>query len=756
MITKKWLIWLFFGLGVLTILAIMLIFSLTKEPRTSPQSIQDETAIEDEITFDNDMQMAMDAFSVDHMLDFLSQLTAINAHSGWRGGGTMGEKQAFDLVEKELAQLDWLITQGMTVERENFNVFVSTQDHLSKVELTVDGKTLEVPADTPRGNRDDLTLAAQMDSDGGITDEEPNPVQVEGKVVWIPDVEVLVNLQGSDLSNKVALVNYLLVDSSLRLAISARQAVQMIVDLNPKAVILYTEFSNINGESHGTFIGDGAGAFQVSEWHGSMPILFIQVEDLRDLGITNSEQLKTVNYAKVAWDVDVINPGTSSNLIVHIPGKNAGHPVLLSAHLDSANSPGALDDGSGSAILMEIAYVLNEEEIQPESDIYLVWFGSEELVLYGSGYFTTTHSELMNQLQANIQVDCLLQPLEGLPSSITLEFGYYGTPRLEDDSLAKYMKSQADNLGIALDMLYEPFPSDNGSFSAFNVPNINMIYMDESMFEIEGGPWYAGHMHSPYDTVDRVVEVMDVFEKMGKLTLSMAFIPTDEQKFYQKEYSKKALFIATHTEAPTMTPTGLPVFSQNLIDAGYEIRTLPFGQTFELSDLAEFDLVVALPPYDFAAEEPSRMSDDVVWTEQEAEAVDAYAQSGGTVLVMNSGHRLKLYSRLVETNEDWAELNTLVGQWGVQFIQTRPGVDSMPTNLNGDDFSVNLNQENAVFFTAPEESVRAGTTRSAAIAELVIGEGRVIVLADLGMLGETYEGITNPQLMKNLLELIAE
>lgn len=767
---KKWIL---FSILILVILSIGILIAVKLIGRDE-ENLPDEhevtvtTSVNSSTEFPSDgsdVQRAMDAYSVERSLAFLTQLTSINEHSGWRGAGTSGESQAVDLVEGELAKLEWLTSQGMTIERESFQIFVATQDHTSKVVLTAGDKTMEIPADVPRGNRDIISLTAQLDSDGTLTDNEANPVNMEGAVVWIPDYEALVNLQNTDLAGKVALVNYLVVDTSLDLAIAAKDAARMILDLHPSAVILYTEFSNVNGESHGTFVGDGGGGFQISDWDGRIPLLFIQVEDLAALGINQSDQLEKITRAEITWDVDVTNPATSTNLIVHIPGKSGSSPILLSAHIDSPNSPGALDDGAGSAILLEIATVLNEQHIQPDTDLYLAWYGSEEIGLGGSMYFTTAHSGLVNDLLGNIQVDCLLSPLDDVPATITLAFSHYVTPILEDDPLAAYLVEQAGILGIETELSYEPMASDNGSLTAFNVSNVDIIYESDEMYEIYGGPWYAGHLHDPYDTVERVVEVQDVYESMAKLALSGAFIPLEEQQGStgdgpqqsNSQPQKQALFLANHTEASQMSPAAFYDFSASLIDAGYEINVISYGETLKASDLENADLVVVLPVYDlqinpetYAGYVPVE-GQDAAWTPEEAAVVNDYAQNGGTVLVVNSAFRLKLGEMIYDYNEDWQDLNVITEPFGVRFVDYGTGSDRMTATVDGTEYDLSLSPENTVFFTAPAESVLAGTAEKASLAEVTVGGGRVIVLGDLMMIRTAYGGTGNGQVLERLL-----
>ena len=87
----------------------------------------------------------------------------------------------------------------------------------------------------------------------------------------------------------------------------------------------------------------------------------------------------------------------AKNLIVTIPGLN--HPddvLLLSAHLDSIAlgtdlAPGANDNGSGSAALLEAARLLRQYQF--DRTIQLVWFTGEEDGLTGSGAFVRDYTD---------------------------------------------------------------------------------------------------------------------------------------------------------------------------------------------------------------------------------------------------------------------------------------------------------------------------------------------------------------------------
>lgn len=78
------------------------------------------------------------------------------------------------------------------------------------------------------------------------------------------------------------------------------------------------------------------------------------------------------------------SPRVWNNVIVEIPGRELPREVLIiGAHFDAvARSPGADDNGTGTAALMELARVL--KDVPMERTVRLVFFNLEEVGLVGS------------------------------------------------------------------------------------------------------------------------------------------------------------------------------------------------------------------------------------------------------------------------------------------------------------------------------------------------------------------------------------
>ncbi len=308
-------------------------------------------------------------------------------------------------------------------------------------------------------------------------------------------------------------------------------------------------------------------------------------------------------------------------------------------------------------------------------------------------------------------------------------------------------------MGLEIESIFYEFASDNGSLSAFNIPNVNLIYQSMEMENYPGGVWVAGHLHDPYDTVKLVREMEPELLDMARLALNAALSPVQQVNFVEHNPQKRVVFLANHTEAPHMTPSGLSRFSKTLINAGYGISVIPYGEAVAAQDISGADLVVVLPAYDYPIADVAAAAYDTGWTSDEAAVLNEYVEGGGNLLVVNSGNRLKFFNWVAEANEDWSELNVLTNQWGVTFTKVGTEDNSLtvvPGGILDGTSSVNVNPVNTVEFSMNSGEVLAGSRNHAHIAQIQIGAGEVIVLSDLSMLGDYGNGLFNPELVQQL------
>lgn len=82
-----------------------------------------------------------------------------------------------------------------------------------------------------------------------------------------------------------------------------------------------------------------------------------------------------------------------NNIVIDLPGKELPNEVLLiGAHFDAvAKTPGADDNGTGTAALMELAHVL--KDVPMKRTVRLVFFNLEEIGLIGSRQYVATQGK---------------------------------------------------------------------------------------------------------------------------------------------------------------------------------------------------------------------------------------------------------------------------------------------------------------------------------------------------------------------------
>ncbi len=736
----------------------------TEAPTATP-TLPPATATAEMVTPTPETASLEEAFALlsrEQLFTYLEDLEAIQPYSGWRSSATEGEAEALDYVAATLDRFTSLQEAGMSLEWQQFRVPSTTEMWETQVHLTLGGQEVEIPADGIRGHRDNMALALRSDSDGRLNDTERDPVVVEGPVVLIGSSTDLHRLTLDNVEGKIAFVDYDLLDQvSAGTREQAGSHASELLALRPAGLVLVTRFSNEPGESHGAFVGDASTTTwaEVEPGTPTPPTLYVRLEDLAPAGIESWQDLPLVETARLTWDADVLSPGHSGNLIAHIWGESTQAAVILGAHIDSPNSPGAMDDGSGSAILLEIARVLNETRLQPPVDLYLAWFGSEELGAYGSAHFIATHQELLDSTLGMLQIDCLTRPLDGINAELTLETWSYGRQGERSTPWPDYLSGIAREWGVeTVPQNMYTFHSDNGGFAGFGVPNANMIYLGAAMKRF-GAVHYAAHIHDPYETVELAREVGDVLEDMARVALGAALETSADNapERVAPEPDRRALFIASHTEAPMMTPIGLTDLGHTLALAGFDVDLIPYGQAVTAADLVDVDLVFVPAVVDFPSQRGDLTVYDEAWGTDEIQIIADYVARGGLLVLTNSAHRLKFSGFMVDANEDWRSLNAISERFGISYRFGTVYEKLFWTEKNSHPLVegvsyLELLPGNAVPIRMDEGQVLAWAEGRVVMGLVDYGDagGQVLALADAGLLGTDSGMRSSQRFLQNL------
>ena len=474
------------------------------------------------------------------------------------------------------------------------------------------------------------------------------------------------------------------------------------------------------------------------EMNERIPMLTVRMEDLAAVGIDSWEALAGIERARLTWDTDVFSPGQSGNLVARIPGADPSRAVILGAHIDSANTPGAGDNGLNCAALLEVARVIDEGAIQPPADIYLAWFGSEELGYYGSLHFVNTHGELLDRTMGAFLMDSFTA---WEPGATILAMQEASQAIFGDASLpfSDYLMQKAESYGILIEMTLdsEYFASDDGPFYGF-VPGVRFAF---------GSLEIGERFHTPNDTMESVQDQGGVIEMVAAMALITALeTPVDAPDLrvtpeveHRRLENSRALIVATHTEVLQMTPALLIHLDRALAWEGFDVDVVPYGQALNAADLAEADLVVALPVIDYPSVESDLTLYDEQWQEEEIELLVSYVEGGGFLVLTNSANRLFL-GRVAEANEDWEDANALAARFGIgyagePFRTIRAFVEGTHA-ITADILDLVLVSDNGLPLTLQGGIKLADAQGQAAVGLVDFGGagGQVLALSDLGML----------------------
>jgi len=613
----------------------------------------------------------------------------------------------------------------MELERQSFPVFLATEIWESRLFLTSNGQETEVPANAVSGHRRDVRQALRFDSDGQLNDGERDPVYASGPAVLLRTTVDIRILSQEEAEGRIVFLDFNAIDpQAIRPGLGA-DLVTALIEKDIAGLVLVVDGGYGESAQDGTFLEDIG-------MNVGVPMLNVRLEDLAPAGIDSWEELAEIESARLVWDTDVFSPGHSGNLVARIPGADSSRAIIIGAHIDSANTPGAGDNALDCAVLLEVARVIDAGEVQPPVDIYLVWFGSHELGYNGSLHFTNTHQELLDRTLAAFLMDGFTAWEPG-PTIFGLQeasYASYGDPGLP---FTDYLSRKAEAYRIPIEAVIdsEYFASDDGPFYGF-VPAVRFAFGNQAIGE---------RFHTPYDTLESVWDQGGVMEQLVVMALITALeMPMEAPDLrLTPAPQRRALIVATHTEVLQMTPPLLLHLDRALAWEGFDVDVIPYGQSFTSADLADADLVVVLPVIDYPSNDGDPTLYDEQWRAEEIELLVGYVEQGGFLVLTNSANRL-LLGRVAEPNEDWEDVNALAAPFGIRYEEAPFG--TILASVTGshpitEDLSeLVLAADNGLPITLQGGLVLAEVQGQTAVGLVDYGGagGQVLVLSDLGSL----------------------
>ncbi len=212
-------------------------------------------------------------------------------------------------------------------------------------------------------------------------------------------------------------------------------------------------------------------------------------------------ELEAMGYEVEVQEFYVDSPGVSQNLIITIPGTvYPDRYWLVGAHLDSGSYPfglfpGADDNASGSATVMEAARVMRLCEFQ--YTVKMALWGAEEAGLVGSSWFAGQAAAAGDSIMGYVNLDMILfGPTTG-PISYDVLRVYYNS---QSEPIAGLFDQTTDMYVPELERLYTYATSGGSDHVSFWQNGFTSVDLCESM--LSGNPYY----HNSQDLLANYME----------------------------------------------------------------------------------------------------------------------------------------------------------------------------------------------------------------------------------------------------------
>ena len=203
------------------------------------------------------------------------------------------------------------------------------------------------------------------------------------------------------------------------------------------------------------------------------------------------------------------------NVLADLQGERDDRVVLVGAHLDSVlEGPGINDNGSGSAMILEIAEEM--AGIQPVNTVRFAWWGAEESGLLGAEHYVSqlTRAELKD-IAVNLNFD-MVASTNYVRFVYDGDAGPVGSGVVEDVFLDWFASK-----GLATEPTEFDGRSDYGPFILQGVPAGGLFTGAEGIKTAEEAATYGGFVGEQYDpcyhaACDTIANIdLEVLEEMA-------------------------------------------------------------------------------------------------------------------------------------------------------------------------------------------------------------------------------------------------
>jgi hypothetical protein len=430
----------------------------------------------------------------------LAYVSALSDEIGSRLTGTAGARRAEEWAEGEMKRL------GLSnVRREPYTMAASWERGTASASLDSNGirRTLAVASYTWTPGTSGAVEGEVVDVGAG------KPEDVRRVAARLRGGVALVVPEGADLDSVI--YNFYRTPGLVR-ELKDAGALAVLIAADKPHSILYTapvEFSSTGRLA-------------------ALPTLSLAREDvllLRRLFSGNKQprlRLDVTNRVGGAFE--------STNVVGEIKGSETPNEiVVVGAHLDSNDlGPGALDNGAGSAAVLETARAVKALGLRPRRTIRFVLFTGEEEGMVGSIAYVERHREEMDRTIAALVMDIGA----GRP------LGWFSMGRTDLDEGIRALSAPLSQFGD-FSIEHSAFAAtDNAPFMAEGVPNL-ILLQDET-------PYFPVH-HTIADTPDKI-DPRDYASAVATLAVTAYAVADAPQRFGRRLNTEEVKHMADETK----------------------------------------------------------------------------------------------------------------------------------------------------------------------------------------------------------------
>ncbi len=238
-----------------------------------------------------------------------------------------------------------------------------------------------------------------------------------------------------------------------------------------------------------------------------------------------SLSFKIIHNVKIKVNSELIRNCNTMNVLGYIKGSDPflkDEFIVVGAHVDHLGEidghvfSGANDNGSGTAVVMEVAEAFSLLEEAPKRSVLFIAFTGEEMGLLGSSYFVDNPSMPVSNIKAMINLDMV-----GSGDDAIMVVGGHTFPEFAQlfDTLAKQY------IHVPIKRRWTSSNSDHYPFHNAGVPSV-------FLYAMRGVPTY----HSSKDKTETVDA--EVMENVGRLVF-MATLRLANQESVSFQYVEK-------------------------------------------------------------------------------------------------------------------------------------------------------------------------------------------------------------------------